>query len=123
MYDFFALTTIILKEESFLKNMQSETDEVSKLENFIKDVEYRERLIESSRYYPWVNYELQKLNKLEMKLKEKMKIPLKSLIKFEKIKCSKTCSHNHQYFYAYFWDCYLNKLNKKYIGKNLPNTE
>ena len=105
--------------------MLSENEEVSisKLENFIKNVKYRKRLIESSHYYPWAHSELQKLNKLEMKLKEKMKIPLKSLIKFEKTKCSKTCSHNHQYFVAYFWDCYLNKLNKKHIGKNLPNTE
>ena len=116
------LITIILKEEASLKNMQTETDEISRLENFIKDVKYRERLIESSRYYPWVRRELQLLNKIEMKLKEKMKIPPKSLIKFERTKCSKTCSHNHQYFVAYFWDCYLNKLNKRHIGKNLPNT-
>jgi hypothetical protein len=93
--------------------MGNETDEISQLENFIKDVKYREELIESSNYYPWVRYELQQLNKIEMKLKEKMKIPLKSLIKFEKI-------DNHQYFSAYFWDSRLQKTKKKHIGKNLP---
>ena len=101
--------------------MLNVNNEISKLENFIKDTKYKQQLIESANYYPWVNIKLERLSKLEIKIKEKMKIPLNSSIRFEKIKCSKTCSHNHQYFSAYFWDRYLRKVRKKHIGKSLLN--
>jgi hypothetical protein len=28
--------------------------------------------------------------------------------------------HNHEYFYAYYWNSTTKKLRKKYIGKELP---
>jgi hypothetical protein len=64
---------------------------------------------------------IKKLIGLEKKVKEKIKIPENSIIKFESIKCSKKCRHKtHKYFYAYFWDPVIKKLSKKYIGKHLP---
>jgi hypothetical protein len=101
--------------------------DMPKLEKYIQDPEYRKKLegeeqdsgIEYSTFYE--NYELMDLLGLEKKVKEKLKIPENSTIKYESIKCSKKCRHKtHRYFYAYFWDPVIKKLRKKYIGKHLP---
>lgn len=93
--------------------MHDENSEIFRLENFIKDEKYKRGLIESANYYPWVYSELQKLKKLEMKLKDKMKIPLKSTIRFE----------NHRYFSAFYWDNDMQKTRRKFIGKSLLYAE
>ena len=54
-------------------------------------------------YAFYENYELIDLLGLEKKVKEKLKIPENSTIKYESIKWSKKCRHKtHQYFYVYF---------------------
>lgn len=96
----------------------------NRLEKFILDNEYKNQLVESSRMSQLCveYYELQKLIEFEKKVKEKLKIPSNANIRYDKVKCSKTCKHSHKYFYAYFWDSGDQKLKKKYIGKNLPET-
>ena len=97
-----------------------------KLEKYIQDPKYRKQLEGEEQdsgigYTFYENYELMDLLGLEKKIKEKLKIPENSIIKFESIKCSKNCRHKtHRYFYAYFWDPLIKKLRKKYIGKHLP---
>jgi hypothetical protein len=93
-------------------------EDMLKLEKFIKDNEYREKLQKS--LYPYHNPELFDILGLEKKIKEKIGIPENATIRYEKVKCSKHCIHNHQYFYAYYWDPNTKKLKKKYIGKELP---
>ena len=96
-----------------------------KLEKYIQDPEYKRELVKDQdagigdTFYE--NYELIDILGLEKKIKEKLKIPENSTIKYESIKCSKKCKHKtHKYFYAYFWDPVIKKLKKKYIGKHLP---
>ena len=95
-------------------------EDMPKLERFFKDKEYRNLLL-TSDYHSYEYYQLTDLVGLEKRVKEKLGIPVNSIIRYERIKCSKHCSHkSHQYFYAYFWDSNLRKLKKKYIGKKLP---
>ena len=93
-------------------------EDMLKLEKFIKDNEYREKLQKS--LYPYHNPELFDILGLEKIIKEKIGIPENATIKYEKVKCSRECIHDHQYFYAYYWDSNTKKLRKKYIGKKLP---
>jgi hypothetical protein len=100
-------------------------EDMPKLEKYIQDPKYRKELERDENleicYSFYQNYELIDLLGLEKKVKEKLKIPENSILKYESIKCSKKCRHNtHQYFYAYFWDPLTKKLKKKYIGKHLP---
>ena len=100
-------------------------EDMPKLEKYIQDPEYRKELEEDQDlgigYTFYNNYELKDLYGLEKRVKEKLKIPENSTIKYESIKCSKKCNHKtHKYFYAYFWDPLIKKLKKKYIGKHLP---
>ena len=99
-------------------------EDMPKLEKYIQDLKYRMELEEQGSeigYSFYENYELKDLLELEKKIKEKLKIPENSTIKYESIKCSKKCKHKtHNYFYAYFWDPVIKKLRKKYIGKHLP---
>lgn len=101
-------------------------EDMPKLEKYFKDPKYRKDLEEDEQYTGigytfYENYELIDLIGLEKKIKEKLKIPENSKIKYESIKCSKKCRHKtHKYFYAYFWDPIIKKLRKKYIGKHLP---
>ena len=101
-------------------------EDMPKLEKYIQDPKYRKQLEGEEQdsgigYTFYENYELMDLLGLEKKIKEKLKIPENSIIKFESIKCSKNCRHKtHRYFYAYFWDPLIKKLRKKYIGKHLP---
>jgi hypothetical protein len=100
-------------------------EDMPKLEKYIQDPKYRKELEEEQNsgieYTFYENYELIDLLGLEKKVKEKLKIPENSIIKYESIKCSKKCKHKtHKYFYAYFWDPLIKKLRKKYIGKHLP---
>ena len=100
-------------------------EDMPKLEKCILNPNYKKELegeqdSEIGSFFH-VNYELIDLIGLEKKVKEKLKIPENSTIKYENVKCSKKCRHNtHQYFYAYFWDPIIKKLKKKYIGKHLP---
>jgi len=94
-------------------------DDMPKLEKFIIDSKYRKKL-ENSPYHSKEHYELFDIYGLERIIKEKIVIPVNAIIKYEKVKCSKKCNHNHQYFYAYYWDSNTKKLRKKYIGKKLP---
>ena len=93
-------------------------EDMPKLERFIKDDKYREKLQNS--LYPYHNPELFDILGLEKIVKEKIGIPEKATLKYEKVKCSRDCIHDHQYFYAYYWDSNTKKLKKKYIGKELP---
>jgi hypothetical protein len=95
-------------------------EDMPKLERFFQDKEYRNELL-TSDYNSYEHYQLTDLFGLEKIVKEKLGIPVNSIIRYERIKCSKHCKHkSHQYFYAYFWDSNLRKLKKKYIGKKLP---
>jgi hypothetical protein len=91
-------------------------DDVLELEKFIKNEKYRNEVLEES----WNRYKITDLYELEGKIKEKLGIPKHSSIRWDKVKCSKTCKHTHQYFYPYFRDPDQKKLKKKYIGKQLP---
>lgn len=94
--------------------------DIEKLEKFYQDKEYKNALM-SAGYYSSEHFELQNLYRIEEKLKEKLGIPQNSTIRYQKIKCSKTCMHTtHLYFYAYIWDSTSKKLKSKYIGKQLP---
>ena len=93
-------------------------EDMPKLERFIRDDKYRRKLENS--FYPYHNPELFDIYGLEKIVKQKIGIPENATIRYEKVKCSKHCIHNHQYFYAYFWDSNTKKLRKKYIGKQLP---
>jgi hypothetical protein len=98
---------------------QKVKEDMPKLEKFIIDSKYREKLL-NLPYYSQERYELFDIFGLEKIVKEKIGVPENAAIKFEKVKCSKKCNHNHQYFYAYYWNSTTKKLRKKYIGKQLP---
>lgn len=93
-------------------------EDMPKLERFIKDDKYRKKLENS--LYPRYNPELFDILGLENLVKQKIGIPENATIKYEKVKCSRDCIHNHEYFYAYYWNPITKKLRKKYIGKELP---
>ena len=94
--------------------------DIKKLEAFYKDKEYRDVLRSAERFSP-DRSELQYVYRIEQKVKEKLGLPENSIIKYEKVKCSKSCEHKtHYYYYAYIWDYNSKKLKKKYIGKQLP---
>ena len=96
----------------------------SRLEKFIANKQYRNELLETSRVSQLCVefYEFRELTKFEKMVKEKLKVPPNANIRYDKVKCSKDCKHDHKYFYAYFWDSVERKLKKKYIGKKLPET-
>jgi hypothetical protein len=94
-------------------------EDMPKLEKFIHDMEYRNKLLESEEM-SLEHFQLVDLCQLEKMVKQKLGIPENASIRFENIRCSKNCGHLHQYFYAYFWDSKLRKLKKKYVGKSLP---
>lgn len=93
-------------------------EDMPKLERYIKDEEYREKLQNS--LYPYYSPELSDILGLQELVKKKIGIPENASIKYEKVKCSRYCTHEHEYFYAYYWDSTAKKLKKKYIGKELP---
>lgn len=101
-------------------------EDMPKLEKYIQDPKYRKDLEKGGQdsgivYTFYESFELIDLLGLEKKVKEKLKIPENSTIKYENIKCSKKCRHKtHKYFYAYYWDPVMKKLRKRYIGKHLP---
>jgi predicted double-glycine peptidase len=97
--------------------------DIDNLEKFYTDREYRNRLVSTANYPSSEYFQLEDIYEQEKKVKEKLNLPQNSIIKYEKVKCSKNCRHNnppHKYYYAYIWDCNSKKLKKKYIGKQLP---
>ena len=110
-----------IKQEKYSPAILSQKlkEEMPKLERYIKDDKYRQKL-ENSLYPSNDYYELFDILGLEKIIKEKIGISENVTIKYEKVKCSKDCKHGHQYFYAYYWDSNIKKLRKKYIGKQLP---
>lgn len=114
----------LFEKESFLEkyhpsNIRNKVKEdIPKLERYIKDDKYRKKLENS--LIPYSNPELFDILGLEKLVKEKIGIPENATLKYEKIKCSKDCIHNHEYFSAYYWNPITRKLRKKYIGKELP---
>jgi hypothetical protein len=102
--------------------IEKSIQDLHNLEKYYVDAEYRNSLV-SANYPSSEYYELENIRKQEVKLKEKLNLPQNSLIKYETVKCSKHCKHNtppHQYYYAYIWNLSSKKLEKKYIGKQLP---
>jgi len=99
--------------------LQKVKEDMPKLEKFIIDKEYRKKLL-CSLYPSQEYYEFFNIHGLEKKIKEKIGVPENAIIKYEKVKCFKDYIHDHQYFYAYYWDSNIKKLKKKYIGKELP---
>lgn len=98
-------------------------ENMPKLERFYIDQKYKEELEEYNleKLYHRENSELVNIRNLERLVKQKIGIPANAIIKYEKVKCSKTCIHDtHKYFYAYYQDSLSKKLKKKYIGKKLP---
>jgi hypothetical protein len=90
------------------------------LKGFYKDKEYRNTL-ESATYLSSEYCQLEAIEEPDEEVKEKIGIPQSSIIKYQKVKCSKDCRHTtHWYFYAYIWDSTSKKLKSKYIGKQLP---
>jgi hypothetical protein len=111
----------VIKQEKYSPAMLSQKikEDMPKLERYIKDEKYRKKLLSSlspSQEY----YEFFDIYGLEKIIQEKIGIPENATIKYEKVKCSRKCIHNHQYFYAYYWNPTTKKLRKKYIGKKLP---
>jgi hypothetical protein len=100
--------------------LEKSLKDIEDLERFYKDKQYRNTL--ESATYPSLEYcKLENIEKQEEKLKEKLGIPQNSIIKYQKVKCSKTCKHpKHWYYYAYIWDSTSKRLKSKYIGKQLP---
>jgi hypothetical protein len=99
--------------------LQRLEEDMPKLEKFIIDNKYRDKL-QNAYYHSEDHYEFLNIYGLEKRVKEKIGIPENATIKYEKVKCSKKCKHDHQYFYAYYWDSNTKKLKKKYIGRELP---
>jgi hypothetical protein len=104
--------------------IEKSLEDIRNLERYYSDREYRDRLV-SAHYLSSEYFELERLYEQEAKLKEKLNLPQNTLIRYEKVKCSKDCEHTsppHQYYYAYIWDPHskCKKLKKKYIGKQLP---
>lgn len=95
--------------------IEKSIQDLHNLEKYYVDAEYRNSLV--SAQYPSLEYfELENIFKQEQKVKEKLNLPQKSLIKYEKVRCSKHCRHNnpaHQYYYAYIWDSSSKRLKKK----------
>lgn len=59
------------------------------------------------KFFPWIiNSQFQQMVTLDIikqKIKENLKIPKKSSIRYDEVKCSKNCKHSsHYYFYAYW---------------------
>jgi hypothetical protein len=94
--------------------------DIDNLEKFYTDREYRNRLVSTANYPSSEYFQLEDIYEQEKKVKEKLNLPQNSIIKYEKVKCSRKCGHTHRYYYAYIWDCNSKKLKKKYIGKQLP---
>ena len=73
-------------------------------------------------FVPWEkDNQIINTDTIEKKIKENLGIPLKSSIRYDRVKCSKYCYRRHDkhyYFYAYQWDPALKKLKKKYILLN-----
>jgi hypothetical protein len=118
------ITRLFEKESFFEKYSPSNIcdkikDDIPKLERYIKDDKYRKKLLHSL-YLSQEYHELFDILGLEKLVKEKIGIPENATIKYEKVKCSNDCIHNHKYFYGYYWDSTMKKLKKKYIGKELP---
>lgn len=115
----------LLKRKEFEESnpryrLEKSIQDLHNLEKYYVDVEYRNCLV-SADYPSSEYYELQNIYKQEAKVKERLNLPQNSLIKYERVRCSKHCKHNnHQYYYAYIWDSSSKKLNKKYLGKQLP---
>ena len=93
---------------------------IDMLEKFYSDKEYRDRL-DKAEYLSSDYFQLEKIEEQQEKIKEKLSLPQNSIIRYEKVRCSRTCIHDtHRYYYAYIWDGNSKKLKKKYIGKQLP---
>src|SRR5688500_3520279 len=70
-------------------------EDMPKHERYIIDKENRKKLIYS--FYPSKEYyEFYNIDGLEKKVKEKIGIPENATLRYEKVKCSKDCIHNHQ---------------------------
>lgn len=111
-----------LEETNPRYRIEKAIHDLHKLEKYYVDVEYRNSL-KSAEYPSSECFELENIYKQEEKVQERLSLPQNSLIRYEKIRCSKYCKHNtppHQYYYAYIWDSSSKKLKKKYIGKQLP---
>jgi hypothetical protein len=93
--------------------LQKLLKDIEDLERLYKDKEYRDML--ESAAYPSAEYcQLENIEKQEEKVKEKLSIPRSSIIKYQKVKCSKDCRHTtHWYYYAYIWDSDSKKLKSK----------
>jgi hypothetical protein len=117
--------TRLFEKESFLEKYSPSNicdkikEDMPKLERYIIDSTYRKKLLDSP-YLSQEYHEFFDILGLEKIIKEKIGIPENATIKYEKVKCSRKCIHNHQYFYAYYWNPTTKKLKKKYIGKELP---
>jgi hypothetical protein len=102
--------------------IEKAVQDLHNLERYYVDAEYRNSLLLAD--FPSPGYfELASIHKEEEKVKERLSLPQNSLIRYERVKCSKHCKHNnppHQYYYAFIWDSSSKKLKKKYIGKQLP---
>jgi len=110
------------KEQSNpLKNTLSKLiQNIDILEKYYGDKEYRDRL-DKAEYLSSDYFQLEKIEEQQEKIKEKLSLPQNSIIRYEKVKCSKNCIHDtHRYYYAYIWDGNSKKLKKRYIGKQLP---
>ena len=102
--------------------IEKSIQDLHNLEKYYVDTEYRNSLASAS--YPSSEYfELENIYKQEEKVKQRLNLPQNSLIRYDKVKCSKHCKHNnppHRYYYAHIWDSCSKRLQKKYIGKQLP---
>ena len=111
-----------LEESNPRYRIEKAIQDLHKLEKYYVDVDYRNSL--RSADYPSSEYfELENIYEKEARVKERLNLPQNSMIRYEKVRCSKHCKHNtppHQYYYAYIWDLSSKKLKKKYIGKQLP---
>jgi hypothetical protein len=125
MYKDFNARITKLQERAKLSNprhtLKKLIQDIDNLEKFYSDKEYRNKL-ESAATYPSLEYvQLDNIFEQDKKVKEKLNLPENSTIRYERVKCSKNCSHStHRYYYAYIWDSTSKKLKKKYIGKQLP---
>ena len=111
-----------LEESNPRYRIEKAIQDLHNLEKYYIDTEYRNSL-RSADYLSSEYFELENIYKQGEKVKKKLNLPQNSLIRYEKVRCSKYCRHNtppHQYFYAYIWDSNSKKLKKKYIGKQLP---
>ena len=85
--------------------IEKAVQDLHNLERYYVDAEYRNSLLLAD--FPSSGYfELANIHKEEEKVKEILNLPQNSLIRYEKVRCSKYCKHNtppHQYYYAYIW--------------------